>query len=68
VTVLRPEEVELASDRKELKSTYVGHARVEEVLFGGAVERLRVRMQDPGTVASAPRRELPRRPTAHSSR
>ncbi len=34
--------------RKELKSTFVGHARVEEVLFGGAVERLRVRMQDPG--------------------
>ena len=53
VTVLRPEEVELASDRKELKSTFVGHARVEEVLFGGAVERLRVRMQDRGTVASA---------------
>jgi sulfate transport system ATP-binding protein len=53
VTVLRPEEVELASERKELKSTFVGHARVEEVLFGGAVERLRVRMQDRGTVASA---------------
>ena len=53
VTVLRPEEVELGSDRKELKSTFVGHARVEEVLFGGAVERLRVRMQDGGTVASA---------------
>jgi len=53
VTVLRPEEVELASERKGLKSTFVGHARVEEVLFGGAVERLRVRMQDRGTVASA---------------
>ena len=53
VTVLRPEEVELASERKELKATFVGHALVEEVLFGGAVERLRVRMQDRGTVASA---------------
>ena len=53
VTVLRPEEVEMASERKELKATFVGHARVEEVLFGGAVERLRVRMQDRGTVASA---------------
>ena len=53
VTVLRPEEVELASGRKELKATFVGHALVEEVLFGGAVERLRVRMQDRGTVASA---------------
>ena len=39
--------------RKELKATFVGHALVEEVLFGGAVERLRVRMQDRGTVASA---------------
>ena len=53
VTVLRPEEVEMASERKELKATFVGHALVEEVLFGGAVERLRVRMQDRGTVASA---------------
>jgi sulfate/thiosulfate transport system ATP-binding protein len=53
VTVLRPEEVELAAGSKDLKSTFVGHARVEEVLFGGAVERLRVRMQDGGTVASA---------------
>jgi sulfate transport system ATP-binding protein len=53
VTVLRPEEVELAAERRGLKSTFVGHARVEEVLFGGAVERLRVRMQDGGSVASA---------------
>jgi hypothetical protein len=53
VTVLRPEEVELAADRQDIRSTFVGHARVEEVLFGGAVERLRVRMQDGGTVASA---------------
>ncbi len=52
VTVLRPEEVELASNQKDIRSTFVGHARVEEVLFGGAVERLRVRMLD-GTVAAA---------------
>ena len=31
----------------------VGHARVEEVVFGGAVERLRVRMLDGGSVATA---------------
>jgi sulfate/thiosulfate transport system ATP-binding protein len=53
VTVLRPEEVELAPRQQEIRSTFVGHARVEEVLFGGAVERLRVRMLDGGTLASA---------------
>jgi sulfate transport system ATP-binding protein len=53
VTVLRPEEVELAGRERDVKSTFVGHARVEEVLFGGAVERLRVRMLDGSTVASA---------------
>jgi sulfate/thiosulfate transport system ATP-binding protein len=53
VTVLRPEEVELAPRQQEIRSTFVGHARVEEVLFGGAVERLRVRMVDVGTLASA---------------
>ena len=56
VTVLRPEEVELAAGAQEVKSTFVGHARVEEVLFGGAVERLRVRMLDGGTLASAVQR------------
>ncbi len=56
VTVLRPEEVELAAGPKEVRSTFVGHARVEEVLFGGAVERLRVRMLDGGTLASAVQR------------
>ena len=53
VTVLRPEEVELAARERDVKSTFVGHARVEEVVFGGAVERLRVRMLDGGTVTAA---------------
>jgi sulfate transport system ATP-binding protein len=53
VTVLRPEEVELAATKRDVRSTFVGHARVEEVLFGGAVERLRVRMLDGGTLAPA---------------
>jgi sulfate transport system ATP-binding protein len=53
VAVLRPEEVELAGDTAAVKSTSVGHARVEEVVFGGAVERLRVRMLDGGSVATA---------------
>ncbi len=53
VAVLRPEEIELAGDTAGVKSTPVGHARVEEVVFGGAVERLRVRMLDGGSVATA---------------
>jgi sulfate transport system ATP-binding protein len=53
VAVLRPEEVELAATETAVKSTLVGYARVEEVLFGGAVERLRVRMADDGSVATA---------------
>jgi sulfate transport system ATP-binding protein len=56
VTVLRPEEVELAANKRDIRSTFVGHARVEEVLFGGAMERLRVRMLDGGTLAPAVQR------------
>jgi sulfate transport system ATP-binding protein len=56
VTVLRPEEVELGASRRDIRSTFVGHARVEEVMFGGAVERLRVRMLDGSTLASAVQR------------
>jgi sulfate/thiosulfate transport system ATP-binding protein len=46
VAVLRPEEVELAADRDELRSHYVGRATVEEVQFTGALERLRLRLLD----------------------
>src|SRR6476469_5409001 len=42
VAVLRPEEVELAATAPDVKSTPVGQATVEEVIFGGSVERLRV--------------------------
>ena len=44
VAVLRPEEVELCADEKKVRSNFVGHGTVEEILFAGAVERLRVRM------------------------
>jgi sulfate transport system ATP-binding protein len=50
VAVLRPEEVELATDESQVRSNFVGHGVVEEVLFGGAVERLRVRMASDGPV------------------
>jgi sulfate transport system ATP-binding protein len=54
VAVLRPEEVELATDAAHIRSNFVGHGVVEELLFGGAVERLRVRMSSDGPVPVAP--------------
>ena len=43
--MLRPEEVELACRRAvEVRANFVGLGEIEEVLFAGAVERLRVRM------------------------
>src|SRR5512134_135935 len=50
VAILRPEEVELAAEEARVRSNFVGHGFVEEVLFGGAVERLRVRMASDGPV------------------
>ncbi len=57
VAVLRPEEVELGVDEQRMRSNFVGHGRVEELLFAGAVERLRVRMASDGPVPVAPDRE-----------
>jgi sulfate transport system ATP-binding protein len=57
VSVLRPEEVELAAEEAALDASFVGHGQVEEVLFGGSVERLRVRMPQDGPVAASPGRD-----------
>ena len=57
VAVLRPEEVELASDESAIEASYVGFGHVEEVVFGGSVERLRVRMPENGPVAASPGRD-----------
>jgi len=46
VTVLRPEEIELAPSREGLRSPYMADGAVEEILFSGALERLRVRLRD----------------------
>ncbi len=46
VAVLRPEEVELALARESLTSNYIARASVEEIIFTGALERLRVRILD----------------------
>jgi sulfate/thiosulfate transport system ATP-binding protein len=46
VAVLRPEEVEIASVREQLTSNYIARGAVEEIVFTGALERLRVRLLD----------------------
>jgi sulfate/thiosulfate transport system ATP-binding protein len=46
VAVLRPEEVEIAALRDELSSNYIARGAVEEIVFTGALERLRVRLLD----------------------
>lgn len=44
VAVVRPEEIELASGRDMLGSRYLAQGIVEEMVFTGALERLRVRV------------------------
>jgi len=57
VAVLRPEEVELAADADDVRSNFVGYGQVQEILFAGAVERLRVQMPEDGPVPVAPGRD-----------
>jgi sulfate transport system ATP-binding protein len=44
VAVLRPEEVELAPTRDGLRTNFIADGLVEEMVFTGALERLRVRL------------------------
>jgi sulfate transport system ATP-binding protein len=44
VAVLRPEEVELAPTRDALRTNFIANGVVEELVFTGALERMRVRM------------------------
>ena len=47
VAVVRPEEIEMASSREYLSSSaYLGRGIVEEVLFTGALERARIRLDE----------------------
>jgi sulfate transport system ATP-binding protein len=46
VAVVRPEEIEVSATRDELSSGYLARAVVDEVVFTGALERLRLRLQD----------------------
>jgi sulfate/thiosulfate transport system ATP-binding protein len=44
VAVLRPEEVELAPTRDNLRTNFIANGSVEELVFTGAMERMRVRL------------------------
>jgi hypothetical protein len=44
VAVIRPEEIELARERAALSSNYLAGGTVEEIVFTGALERLRIRL------------------------
>lgn len=44
VAVLRPEEIELAPTRDALRTNFIANGVVEEMVFTGALERMRVRM------------------------
>jgi len=46
VAVVRPEEVEIAPTREDLVSGYLTRGAVEEIVFTGALERMRIRIQD----------------------
>ena len=46
VAVLRPEEVELAPTRDNLRNNFIANGVIDEMVFTGALERIRVRMSD----------------------
>ncbi len=47
VAVLRPEDIEIAPTSEVLRSSFLGVGTVEQLLFVGANERLRVRLNNP---------------------
>src|SRR5262245_62819749 len=51
VAVIRPEEIELAPERAGLRARYLARGMVEEVVFTGALERMRLRLLDGSTEA-----------------
>src|SRR5688572_11252437 len=58
VAVIRPEEIELSTGRTPHGLTHVGTGTVQELLFAGATERLRVRMAaTEGPVPATPDRD-----------
>lgn len=57
VAVIRPEEIELDVADTAADMTHVGIGTVHELQFGGATERLRVRMSQDGPVPATPDRD-----------
>jgi sulfate transport system ATP-binding protein len=51
VAVLRPEEVEIAGEREALSSNFIARGAVEEIVFTGALEKLRIRLLDEPSAA-----------------
>ena len=51
VAVLRPEEIELAPTRDNLRTNFIANGTIDELVFTGALERMRVRLAE-GAVAS----------------
>jgi sulfate/thiosulfate transport system ATP-binding protein len=45
VAVVRPEEIEVARTRETLTSGYLARGAVDEILFTGALERMRIRLE-----------------------
>jgi sulfate/thiosulfate transport system ATP-binding protein len=54
VAVLRPEEMELAPTRDRLRTNYIANGVVEEIVFTGALERMRLRMTTGAAEAQLP--------------
>jgi ABC-type Fe3+/spermidine/putrescine transport system ATPase subunit len=46
VAVLRPEEAELAPTPEALASPFIGRGAVDEIVFTGALQRIRIRLSD----------------------
>lgn len=57
VAVLRPEEIELATSRDTLTTTFLGLGTVQSKLFTGALERLRVHLTNISDCADAEQAE-----------
>lgn len=51
VAVLRPEEVELAPTRDNLRTNFIANGTIDELVFTGALERMRVRLADDALAA-----------------
>jgi sulfate/thiosulfate transport system ATP-binding protein len=60
VTIVRPEDVEIAEDRERLHSARLGEGHVVSVDFGGVFERLSIQLtRESGVISAVGREHLP---------